>query len=115
MAKVKKHRNGKKTSGFGQAVLASLHGWERGDPITVRQVAIIPQPRTHSPADIKRLRTRTLGVSQSVFARLLGVSPKLVEAWEAGRNIPAGPVSRLFEIIEQDPKPFLYRYMKCAA
>ena len=115
MAKANKRRSGKKTSGFGQAVLASLHGWEHGEPITVRQVFPIPQPRTHSAADIKRLRTRTLGVSQSVFAKLLGVSPKLVEAWEAGRNIPAGPVSRLFELIEQDPKPFLSRYLKGAA
>jgi putative transcriptional regulator len=53
---------------------------------------------------VKRLRTETLGVSQAVFARLLGVSPKLVEAWESGRNTPAGPVRRLFELIERDPR-----------
>jgi hypothetical protein len=37
----KKHRLGK-TSGFGQAVLASLRGWERGEPITVRKFAGFP-------------------------------------------------------------------------
>jgi putative transcriptional regulator len=61
------------------------------------------------------LRTETLGVSQAVFARLIGVSPKLVEAWESGRNTPAGPVCRLFELIEYQPRDFLRRYTKSAA
>jgi putative transcriptional regulator len=105
----------RKTSGFGQAVLASLRGWERGEPLTVRQVAAIPEPRARDAAQVKRLRTTTLGVSQAVFARLLGVSPKLVEAWESGRNTPAGPVRRLFELIERNPTDFLRRYAKGAA
>lgn len=104
-----------RTSGFGQAVLASLRGWQQGEPLTVRHVATIPQPRARRPNDVKRLRTTTLKVSQAVFARLLGVSPKLVEAWESGRNTPAGPVRRLFELIERNPADFLKRYTKGAA
>lgn len=115
MAKSNRQTFKSKTSGFGQAVLQSLRGWERGEPITVRHVANIPQPRVRRRNDVKRLRTQTLGVSQAVFARLVGVSPKLVEAWEAGRNIPAGPVRRLFELIESEPETFLKRYMKGAA
>ena len=115
MAKSKRQQRRTRTSGFGQAVLASLHGWERGEPLTVRHVAAIPQPGLLKRGDVKRLRTRTLGVSQTVFARLLGVSPKLVEAWEAGRNLPAAPVRRLFELIEQSPEAFLKRYIKGAA
>jgi putative transcriptional regulator len=111
----KKRRLARKTSGFGQAVLASLRGWERGEPITLREVAIIPEPRPRDGADIRRFRTQTLGVSQAVLARLLGVSPKLVEAWESGRNAPAGPVCRLIELIERDPRAFLRRYAKGAA
>jgi DNA-binding transcriptional regulator YiaG len=110
-----KTRKDQKTSGFGQAVLASLRDWERGAPMTVRHVGSIPEPRARRGAEIKRLRTETLGVSQTVFARLLGVSVKLVEAWEAGRNTPAGPVRRLFEFIERDPREFLRRYVKGAA
>ena len=64
---------------------------------------------------MKRFRTETLGVSQSVFAGLLGVSPKLVEAWESGRNTPDGPVRRLIELIERNPRTFLKRYAKGAA
>lgn len=103
------------TSGFGQAVLSSLRGWERGETLTVRQVINIPEPRARQARQVKQLRTATLGVSQAVFARLLGVSPKLVEAWESGRNTPAGPVRRLFELIERDPEAFLRRYAKGAA
>lgn len=111
----KRKATARKTSGFGQAILASLRGWERGERMTLREVKSIRQPRALSPQDIRRLRTVTLGVSQTVFARLLGVSPKLVEAWESGRNSPAGPVRRLFELIERDPKEFLMRYTKGAA
>ena len=111
----KKKRSPRKPSGFGQAVVASLRGWERGEPLTVRKVPMIPEPRPRRGGDVKRFRTETLGVSQSVFARLLGVSPKLVEAWESGRNTPAGPVRRLFELIERDPRAFLRRYTKGAA
>jgi putative transcriptional regulator len=115
MMKPRKRITSHRTSGFGQAVIASLRGWERGEAITVREVATIPEPRPRLRQDIKRLRTQTLGVSQAVFARLLGVSTKLVEAWEAGRNVPAGPARRLFEIIESDPQQFIDRYIKGAA
>ena len=113
-AKTKK-RGTRKTSGFGQAVLASLRGWEHGEPLTVRKIPTIPEPRPRDGSEVKRFRTETLGVSQAIFARLLGVSPKLVEAWESGRNTPAGPVRRLFELIERDPRDFLRRYAKGAA
>lgn len=111
----KKKQRLMKTSGFGQAVLSSLRGWQRGEPLTVRQVAIIPEPRVRPARQVKQLRTATLGVSQAVFAKLIGVSPKLVEAWESGRNTPAGPVRRLFELIERDPQAFLRQYAKGAA
>lgn len=44
MAKVPKRKTAKskravKTSGFGQSVLASLSGWERGELLTERGVA----------------------------------------------------------------------------
>ena len=105
----------RKASGFGQAVLSSLRGWKRGEPLTIREVRTILRPRPLRPQDIRRLRTQTLGVSQSVFARLLDVSPKLVEAWEAGRNTPAGPVRRLVELIERNPDDFLKQFLKGAA
>ena len=39
------------------------------------------------------------GMTQSVFAAYMGVSPKTVEAWECGRTHPTGPVFRLLDIL----------------
>lgn len=52
--------------------------------------------------DIKNIRT-TLGVSQSIFANIMGVSAKTVEAWEGGRNKPDGAARRLLALIQDDP------------
>lgn len=61
-----------------------------------------------SAQEIKDIRNRT-GLSQVVFAGLLGVSPKTVEAWESGRNKPEGPSCRLLEIVRDDPE-YMSRY-----
>ena len=41
-----------------------------------------------SSADIARIRQQ-LNYSQSVFARVLNVSPKTVQAWEQGLRVPS--------------------------
>ena len=51
--------------------------------------------------EIKLLRQK-MGMSQHSFAGYLGVSPKTVEAWEAGRNKPNGTASRLLMMMEAD-------------
>jgi putative transcriptional regulator len=66
------------------------------------KLRIEPVP-TFSAKRVKTLR-EDLMLTQNVFARLCGVSIKTVEAWEAGTNVPSGASSRLFEIIEKDPK-----------
>ena len=58
--------------------------------------------KTFSPEQIKMIRTRE-GMTQALFARFMGVSPKTIEAWEAGTNKPAGPASRMFELLEKEP------------
>jgi putative transcriptional regulator len=55
-----------------------------------------------SSEDIKRIRLG-VGLSQVVFASSMGVSPKTIEAWERGKNTPAGPSRRLLEIIRDNP------------
>jgi putative transcriptional regulator len=34
---------------------------------------------------------RTMGLSQRVFAKLVGVSVKTLQNWEQGRRQPSGP------------------------
>lgn len=57
----------------------------------------------YSAADIKKIRS-DLGMTQVFFASFLGVSVKTVEAWEAGKNSPEGPVRRIFSMLQMDPE-----------
>ncbi len=77
---------------------------ERGKK-KVRENMISVQPAPEwSKSRIVRLRTEKFGVSQAVFARLLNVSKKAVEAWEQGKNIPGGSSSRLLQIFSDAPR-----------
>ena len=44
------------------------------------------------------------GVSQSEFARLIGVPVKTLQNWEQGRTQPTGPARALLKIVGADPK-----------
>jgi len=64
----------------------------------------IPEPPKALPArEIVRLRKR-LGVSQAVFAKLLGVARDTEISWEQGRRTPSGAALRLLEITERHPE-----------
>ena len=54
-------------------------------------------------AEVKQIRQGT-GLSQRMFARVMGVSDKTVEAWESGKNTPSGPAGRMLYVMRQDPK-----------
>lgn len=69
---------------------------------TVRNVGIVPGPSEYDSADIRKLRDR-VGVSQTVFAQMLGISAALVRAWENGQREPAPIARRLLDLIRADP------------
>lgn len=48
---------------------------------------------------VKEVRKKNM-LTQELLAKFMGISKKTVEAWEAGRNIPNGPSSRLLEMLE---------------
>jgi DNA-binding transcriptional regulator YiaG len=50
-----------------------------------------------------------LGVSQPVFAELLGVSPGTVRAWEQGVNVPSGIALRFLAEIRENPEYWIGR------
>ena len=64
-------------------------------------ISISPVPDFEAK-EIKSIRTE-LGMTQVLFAGLMGVSPKTVEAWEAGRNMPDGPARRILSMLKTDP------------
>ncbi|HEU4640810.1 MAG TPA: helix-turn-helix domain-containing protein [Gemmatimonadaceae bacterium] len=56
-----------------------------------------------SAHDVRELRAR-VNVSQSVFARALNVSTKLVQAWESGQRTPAAAALKLLRIGQRHPE-----------
>ena len=83
--------------GLGEAI-----EYEKGNLKNVRTktIRIAPLPR-FCAKDIRDIRIK-LGLSQSAFAGLMGVSIKTVEAWESGRNVPQGPAQRMLDLLQKD-------------
>lgn len=57
---------------------------------------------SYTPEEIKRIRLNAK-MTQRVFASVIGVSIKTVEAWESGRNKPDGASRRLIGLIDRNP------------
>lgn len=77
-------------------------------PVISRRVVEVKEPGAYNAAAVRDLR-RTLNVSQSVFALLVGVSPELVQGWEQGLRPPNRMARRLLDLIGQDPTAFVGR------
>ena len=84
--------------GINQAI-----AYERGilKGVRKRLICVSPLPQYRS-LEIKKIRN-DLKLSQAMFAALLGVSPKTVEAWESGKNIPEGPAQRMLDLLKNEP------------
>lgn len=69
--------------------------------LRTKEVYIHPvEPIT--PKEVIKLR-ESLFLSQGLFAEVLGVSKKTLEAWEYGKNDPSGPSLRILHLIKDDP------------
>lgn len=53
--------------------------------------------------DIERLRN-LLGITQELFASKIGVSPRTVQNWEAGKKVPKSKLPVLSEIASKFPE-----------
>jgi putative transcriptional regulator len=80
---------------------------------TVRTVQV-PDPGPYRARQVRELRA-SLGVSQAVFARLLGVSVVLVKSWERGLRAPSPLARRLLDTIKADPSGWLATVRETAA
>jgi putative transcriptional regulator len=57
---------------------------------------------------IKEIRKKR-NLSQTVFAKLLNVSPSSVRQWEQGKRIPTGSTKILLELLDKSPHILDYR------
>lgn len=82
-----------------QAVAAMESG--QRDKLTIRTAVLPPPPHDYTAADIQVTR-RKLGVSQGVFAKIMGVSLILAQSWEQGTRKPSTMACRLLDEINRD-------------
>lgn len=84
--------------------------YAKGDTSKARKtsVTVADLPAYHDK-EIKQIR-EDLNLTQKNFALVLGVSPKTVEAWESGRNIPQGTAQRFLQILHTGGEKLLHDY-----
>ena len=75
--------------------------YSRGE-LTLRTTKLPAPPPPASARQIVALRSK-LKMSQSVFAALLNVSPRLVQSWEQDLRKPSRGELRLIQILMQEP------------
>ena len=80
---------------IGAEILEGMRQLKRGE---VGRVVTFPP--------VAETRTR-VGLSQSKFARLLGVSVRTLQEWEQGRRAPSGPARTLLAIANKNPRVLL--------
>jgi putative transcriptional regulator len=79
---------------FQKDLLASVRQMKAGEAARTTEVRL-------SAAAEARAK---VGVSQSVFAELLGVSLRTLQDWEQGRRQPAGAARTLLRVASQHPE-----------
>jgi putative transcriptional regulator len=74
------------------------------DRLTIRTIEVA-EPSNYDARKVRKVR-EILNVSQTVFARLVGVSDVLVRSWERGVRQPAPIARRLLDQIYAHPIQF---------
>lgn len=80
---------------IGQEILEGIRQIKSGE---VGRITAVPS--------VTSIREQT-GLSQTVFARLIGVSVRTLQDWEQGRRAPSGPARTLLTIAHRNPKALL--------
>ena len=80
---------------IGQEILAGLQEIKRGE-----------QGRVITIPDIAKTRAK-VGLSQSQFAQLMGVSIRTLQDWEQGRRRPSGAARTLLMVVDKNPQAVL--------
>lgn len=68
-----------------------------GKPVRGARTSAVASP------DVKLIR-EAAKISQSQFARLIGVNLRTLQNWEQRRTTPTGPARALLKIVASDPR-----------
>ena len=90
---------------FKKSLGQALHH-ARGKRVDLRVTVLPAPPAPMSRSEIVELRGQ-LNCSQAVFARLLNVSLKTVQAWEQGVREPGDAALKLLTIARKNPEALL--------
>jgi len=88
--------------------MEDARAFERGKRrnLKVTRIQAPRPPKAMSARDIARIRER-LNCSQAVFAMMLNISPKTVQAWEQGAREPGDAALKLLTIAQKHPEILL--------
>lgn len=75
--------------------------YKKGNRKAARSVVRVIKVPEYKPAEVAAIR-RKLNLTQRGFANVVGVSPRTVEAWEAGANMPSGSARHLLYLLGKD-------------
>lgn len=79
---------------LGAELLESVQQMKTGRAARLHKVAV-------TPVISARMKS---GLSQSAFAKLMGVSVRTLQDWEQGRREPSGAAKTLIAIAERSPE-----------
>lgn len=95
---------------FGElkAAMEDALAFERGErrDLKITRIQAPRPPKAMSARDIVQIR-RKLNCSQTVFAMMLNISPKTVQAWEQGSREPGDAALKLLTIAKKHPEILL--------
>ncbi len=91
-----------------KGAMEDVLAFERGERrnLKVSRIQALRPPKALSPQDIARIRQK-LNCSQAVFAMMLNISPKTVQAWEQGSREPGDAALKLLTIAKRHPEVLL--------
>ena len=84
-----------------QEAIAYTRG-ELTEGVKVHRLAV-NEVDTFTPAEIKQTRLNA-DMTQWMFAKVIGVTAKSVEAWEGGRSKPDGAARRVIGLMAKNPR-----------
>jgi len=93
---------------FGEKLIKSAKQAEEhsagNKKLRTNVIEIKPVPN-YEPQQIKDVRAK-LGLTQGLMGGIIGVSPKTIEAWEAGFRKPSGAAMRVIAELDTNPNYF---------